>query len=233
MNSQSTKPLTPQKFHLPSPPFYLPPPGFGELGRGNHLGTVLVGWWMVCVALVLVRTCTPIYLLRPKPSRAGLEMWSMLSLIESPGLAEWGDRPREVEEEEDGRGWRDGAMERGQTAWLGDMEPINFLLQPISHVLSLCPFLLMTHFLCPSAHFQAKSEKRKSSCVCLSWMCMFVCVSVWNRVREWEWAHTWGLSKGRSAEDGGGWLLSKFPLPRVQVRTEKKGGGEHIAAAAP
>lgn len=51
-------------------------------------------------------------------------------------------------------------------------------------------------------------------------------------MRECERAHTWGLSKGRSAEDGGGWLLSKFPLPRVQVRTEKKGGGEHIAAAA-
>lgn len=53
MNSQSTKALTPQKFHLPSPPsISLPPrPGFygwgrggegGSLGRGNHLGTVLV-----------------------------------------------------------------------------------------------------------------------------------------------------------------------------------------------
>lgn len=64
-----------------------------------------------------------------------------------------------------------GGMERwkkrGQTAWLGDVEPINFLLQPISHVLSLCPFLLMTHFLCPSAHFQAKSAKRKSGGVCV------------------------------------------------------------------
>lgn len=62
----------------------------------------------------------------------------------------------------------DGAMERGQTAWLGDTEPINFPLQPISHVLLLCPFLLMTHFLCPSAHFQAESEKRKSRCAYLS-----------------------------------------------------------------
>lgn len=115
---------------------------------------------MVCVALVLVHTCTPIYLLRPKPSRAGLEMCSMLSLIESPGLAEHRDRPKEEEDEEGEVGvWRDGAIERGQTAWLGDVEPINFSLQPISHVLSLCPFLLMTHFLCPWAHFQAKSEK--------------------------------------------------------------------------
>jgi len=55
---------------------------------------------MVCVALVLARI--PIYLLLPKPSRAGLEMRSMLSLIESPGLAEWRDRPVEEEEEEEG-----------------------------------------------------------------------------------------------------------------------------------
>ena len=54
---------------------------------------------MVCVALVLVHKRTPIYLLRPKLSRAGPEMWSMLSLIESPGLVEWRDRPVEEEEE--------------------------------------------------------------------------------------------------------------------------------------
>lgn len=58
---------------------------------------------------------------------------------------------------------------------------------------------------------------------------MFVCVSV--RGRASERAHTWGLSEGKSVEDGGGWLLSKFPLPRVQVRTKKQGGGEDIAAA--
>lgn len=69
---------------------------------------------MVCVALVLVHTRTPIYLLRPKPSRAGLEMRSMLSLIESPGLVERRDRPGEEEEEgEEGggggsEGWSDG-----------------------------------------------------------------------------------------------------------------------------
>lgn len=35
----------------------------------------------------------------------------------------------------------------GQIGQQGDAQPINFLVQPISHVLSLCPFLLMTHFL--------------------------------------------------------------------------------------
>lgn len=70
MNSQSTKPLTPQKFHLLSPPFPTPSPILGEPGKGNHLGTVLVGWWMVCVALVLVRTCTPIYLLQAQTQPA-------------------------------------------------------------------------------------------------------------------------------------------------------------------
>ncbi len=63
---------------------------------------------MVCVALVLVHTHTPIYLHRPKPSRAGLEMRSMLSLIESPGLAERRDRPGEEEEEKEEEGWSDG-----------------------------------------------------------------------------------------------------------------------------
>lgn len=109
---------------------------------------------------------TPIYLLWPKPSRAGLEIWPTLSLIESPGPVE----------QRDGReGRRDGAKERGQTAWLGDAEPINFPLQPISHVLLLCPFLLMTHFLCPSAHFQAWSrnppplppQKKQGGGVCI------------------------------------------------------------------
>ena len=79
-------------------------------------------------------------------------------------------------------------MEGGQTAWLGDVEPINFPLQPISHVLSLCPFLLMTHFLCPSAHFQARSEKESLGVsICLECACLCV-LSV--RGRQRERAHT-------------------------------------------
>lgn len=78
---------------------------------------------------------------------------------------------------ETGGGGEEGwAKERGQTAWLGDVEPINFPLQPISHVLSLCPFLLMTHFLCPSAHFQARVRKkeRRWRCVHRPQCCTFV-----------------------------------------------------------
>lgn len=81
-------------------------------------------------------------------------------------------------------------MERGQTAWLGDVEPINPPPQPISHVLLLCPFLLMTHFLCPSAHFQAKSEKRKSRCMCICLEGVCLCVPV-----ERESAHL-GVVRG-------------------------------------
>lgn len=133
---------------------------------------------MACVALALAHSRTPIYPLRPKRSRAGLEMRRMLSLIESQGLVERRDRLGEDLRNEEG-GRRDRAMERGQSAWPGDAEPINFPLQPISHVLSLCPFLLMTHFLCPSAHFQARRRKKKMKnqprCVYLSRRCMFVC----------------------------------------------------------
>lgn len=61
---------------------------------------------MACVALVLVRAHTPIYLPRPEASRAGLEVWSALSLIESPGPVEHRDGPREEGER------RGGGMER-------------------------------------------------------------------------------------------------------------------------
>lgn len=167
---------------------------------------------MVCVALVLACSRTPIYLHRPlKPSRAGLlEMRSMLSLIESPGLVE-----RRQARGGKKRRRRDGAVEGGQIAWLGDAEPINFPLQPISHVLSLCPFLLMTHFLCPSVHFQAPSvggggEKKERK-----WRCVF-----WT---QRESAHTWGLSEESRVEGGGGRLLSKFPPPVEEWGAGKAG----------
>lgn len=59
---------------------------------------------MVCVALVFAHshTRTPIYLLWPKPSRAGLEIWPTLSLIESPGP---------VEQRDGRKGRRDGGTE--------------------------------------------------------------------------------------------------------------------------
>ncbi len=53
-----------------------------------------------------------------------------------------------------------------------------------------------------------------------------MCVSV--RGREGEGAHTWGLSEGSGVEGGGGWLLSKFPLPqecRRGLRRGKQSGG--------
>lgn len=156
--------------------------------------------WLWCS-----HTRTPIYLLRPKPSRAGLQIWPTLSLIESPGP---------VEQRDGRKGRRDGAKERGQTAWLGDAEPINFPLQPISHVLSLCPFLLMTHFLCPSAHFQARSREKKrekkeeGGGVCIRLEAAGLCVRV-----ERERAH--------SPEGCQSWLLSNFALPQDCERADE------------
>lgn len=165
---------------------------------------------MVCVALLLVHPRTPIYLLRPKPSRAGQEMRSMLGLIESPGLVERTDRPMggggvEKEEEEQEEGWNDGkrtdclAWRRG-----ADQSPP----QPISHVLLLCPFLLMTHFLCPSAHFQAKSEKRKSRCVCICLEGVCLCVPV-ERERT-----PGGCPRGAASKAAGAGFCQSFPLPQ-------------------
>lgn len=113
-------------------------------------------------------------------------------------------------------------MERGQTAWLGDVEPINFPLQPISHVLSLCPFLLMTHFLCPSAHFQAKSEK-ESLGVCI---CPRVCVCQSETERERKSTHL-GVVRGerRQRRQEAGFCQS-FLSQECEQGAEEQGGGK-------
>lgn len=86
------------------------------------------------------------------PAEQGPQIWPTLRLIESPGP---------VEQREGGReGWTERRKEDRPPGWETRSRSI-FPLQPISHVLSLCPFLLMTHFLCPSAHFQARSRRRR------------------------------------------------------------------------
>lgn len=114
-------------------------------------------------------------------------------------------------------------MERGQTAWPGDTEPINFPLQPISHVLSLCPFLLMTHFLCPSAHFQAKTEKKKKGLgvrICLEGACLCVCVHQ-SRGRE----HTPGRFLGGTVSKAAGASFCQSFLSRRSASEERGGEG--------
>lgn len=170
MNSQSTKPLTPQKFHLPSSPFHLPPPGFGALGRGNHLGTVLVGWWMVCVALAFVPS--HIYLsalAQNQPSRAGdlahAESYWVTRASWAEGRAEEGGK-RE--------GWSEG---KGTECLAGRRGADQF--SPLAY--QSCPLTLSVSaddtLSLPIGPFpgQEKGKKRRRRWRCVHWpqSCMF------------------------------------------------------------
>ena len=161
---------------------------------------------MVCVALVLVHTRTPIYLLRPKPSRAGLEMRSMLSLIESPGLVEGRDGAEEEEEEEEEEGWSDGrrtdclAGRRGADQF----SPPAYQSCPLTLSVSADDTLSL-----PIGPFPGQERKSLGVCVCLQ----CVCVSQeTEREREREREHTWGLSMCSAAAAAG--FCQSFLSPR-------------------
>lgn len=206
MNSQSTKPLTPQKFHLPSSPFHLPPPGFGALGRGNHLGTVLVGWWMVCVALAFVPS--HIYLsalAQNQPSRAGDLAHAGSYWVTR---ASWAERRAEEGGAEGGMEWRKGDRVPGWETRSRSIFPSSLSVMS-SHFVRFCWWHTFSAHRPISRPGEAKKKKKKKVEVC----------ALASKLHVWAC-----VSGGRAHAPEGcqSWLLSSCPLPQDCERADER-----------
>lgn len=168
---------------------------------------------MVCVALALAHSRTPIYPLRPKLSRAGLEMRRMLSLIESQGLVERRDRLGEdLKNEEGEEGQSNGKRTERLAGRCGadQFSPPAYQSCPLTLSVSADDTLSL-----PIGPFPGQEKKRTSPgvCICLEGACL--CANV----------HL-GVDRGERRRRLASVKLSSPPgVPGEEARRGRQSGG--------